>query len=63
MTGFAVLSNTLLLTSKFQWRDSVRSGTAGELKGSFSINFDIVKHVCQDQCGTFLVYTGFGGPS
>ena len=63
MTGFAVLSNTFLLTSKFQWRESVRSETAGELKGSFSINFDIVKHVCQDQCGTFFVYTGFGGPS
>ena len=57
MTGFAALSNTLLLTSKSQWRESV----LGNLNGPFSIDFYIVEHVCQDRCGTFFECTEFGG--
>jgi len=45
MTGFAALSNTLLLTSKFQWRGSV-FGIHRITHGPFSIDFDIIEHVC-----------------
>ena len=60
MTGFAALSNTLLLTSKFQWRGKVCSAATGKLNGSFSIDLDIIKHVRQDQRGMCFEYTGFG---
>lgn len=62
MTGFAALSNTLLLTSKFEWQWSEVFGHPRGAHDPFSLDLDIVEHVCQDRCGMCFEYTGFGGP-
>jgi len=59
MTGFAILSNTLLLTSKSEWRASV-FGNHSKVNCPFSLDLYTIEHVCKDQCGMFFEYTEFG---
>lgn len=61
MTGFAALSNTLLLTSKFEWRGGRVFGNQTNAHCPFSPDLDIVEHICYDRCGTYLEFTRFGG--
>ena len=48
MTGFAALSNTLLLTSKFEWRGRRIFGCHRRTHEPFSTDLDTLEHVCQD---------------
>ena len=46
MTGFAALSNTLLLTSEFEWRRGACSDATRKTDGPFSIDLYTIEHVC-----------------
>ena len=46
MTGFAALSNTLLLTSKFEWHRDMCSDPTGGTHCPFSPDLYIIKHIC-----------------